>query len=341
MKKRSQFLKIGFYVLMIGVMGVIPQAFADDTSVIPDSTVLYIGHYITDSSSKVQSVTHNSTLMDVVSVGETSNVMRTMTVNTTPGNERVYWLDYSNNLIQSTTLTGSGGVTTLYTPGGGENVESVTYSGGKVYWASQEGSGHYVRSADVSGGSLVNTQILRTFSAAGYTQPLDIAVRDGYLYVVMHDNSNNEEFSRSYLDGSNIEQLLEITSGASYSVYSLDVSSSKMFWVQDDGLVRMADNDETDVGNAVTLRNAGALTAVDVAYDPLFDDLYIADYAGQKIVQASGGSYNSFTDVVTGINDGPFTLTVLNPELPPGMMGILGSFLSWVVFTLRRKIKVL
>lgn len=61
------------------------------------------------------------------------------------------------------------------------------------------------------------------------------------------------------------------------------------------------------------------------------DGIYLVDGVGQTVSLISGTGFS-----------GNFTgLTVVNPELPPGMMGIFGTFLSWIVFTLRRKMKVL
>ena len=160
------------------------------------------------------------------------------------GRGKMYWTSITDwereTKIRRADLDGSNVEDLVIMEGGHSHIESIALdvASGKMYWSglSEDGSGKIQR-ADLDGS---NAETLVP-NHGGHSLSLDLA--EGKMYWVWYENDYHEDHTiyRANLDGSNVEDLLSLSSTTAGKVgalltligtLALDTTERKMYWTE-------------------------------------------------------------------------------------------------------------
>ncbi len=118
---------------------------------------------------------------------------------------------------------------------------ALDVDGGKVYWTESPGN---IRRANLSG-SNVETFATILGDVGG------IAVAEGKIYWAEKTGERTGKISSLYLNGSNPETLVTLSSGVPISI-AVDTEESKLYWTNSTGKIQYANFNDKSIQNIIT-----------------------------------------------------------------------------------------
>lgn len=264
---------------------------------------------------------------DILSVGGAAS---TMAVYYTPSLQKIYWgQSVGTPTIQRANLDGSSPETILNLTGGTADI-AFDYLNSKLYYIDSDAND--IRRSDLDGS---NSTIIA--GASGTAIALAVDPLNNYIYYVS-DGANDNIFRMPY-DGSTNEGVIS-AGNIGISHLAIDQENEKLYWTElTTQKVRRSDLDGSNAEDLITLSGANTPQPYDIDIDFVHDEIFytVLRTNGGDIYHADlDGSNNQL--FVTGLSAPVAGLSVVNPELPPGMMGYFASLLFGLVAYFRKKI---